>query len=213
MFDVSSNHEWWELYFPDGWLERCLRYCHKRQLEQRWIGGRVINRYSYVSTMWRMRSIYRSTIVVDRLEWPSLCKYFSVEDQLELCALLFLLVLREFLSVWVKKKLNNIKFNVGPVFTMDDLVICEAFSVEGQLEFSGCLAVCAPSIWSVRRRRNATNSSGRCVLYPRFLVSCDELIPRWFEIWSVSRYRFGIWMKFWCDWPFISGQHSHSVGL
>ena len=35
---------------------------------------------------------------------------------------------------------------------------------------------------------------------------CKKNVECWslsgFQIWSVSRYRFKMWMKFWCDWPF-----------
>ena len=68
-------------------------------------------------------------------------------------------VLREFFFYLFELRRNSTtsSFNVGLVFTMDDSVICEAFSVEGQLEFSGCLAVCAPSILKRETKKKRNN--------------------------------------------------------
>ena len=90
-------------------------------------------------------------------------KYFSVEGQFEFRALLLC-------ALWLFSVCLSVKLRV-----------------ESQLEFWVHCCLCFVKLWSVRRRRNATISSGRCVLYPR--VYCDELIPRWFEIWSDAQAR------------------------
>ena len=70
----------------------------------------------------------------------------------------FLCFVKIFYLFELRRNSTTSSFYVGPVFTMDDSVTCEAFSVEGQLEFSGCLAVCAPSIQLVTFER--ANASG-----------------------------------------------------
>ena len=84
-------------------------------------------------------------------------KYFSVEGRLEFRALLFCDPPNFFYLFELRRNFTTSSKTVGPVFAMDDSVICKAFSVEGQLEFSGCLAVCVPSILKRETKKKRNN--------------------------------------------------------
>ena len=63
------------------------------------------------------------------------------------------------------------------------------FSVEGQLEFSGCIAVCAPSNFLNRLRQKKKHYNIKWYVRRVFIMDdCDELILGWLNSCSVSRY-------------------------
>ena len=158
MLDVSSNHEWWELYFPDGWLgENVDVIATSVNLNN----GELVEGSSIGTVACQqndeLRSIYWSTIVVEHLEWPCLCEVFQCWGSARASCIAVLVLRQNFICLsWEESQQHQVLMWVlcSPWMIQSSVKLS---ALRANLSFSGCFAVCAPSILKRETKKKCNN--------------------------------------------------------